>query len=378
MCGNEDLKYVGNRNGELYCRKCIGFLGEPVDLDFESHTKNGHLEIKYKLTKEQNRVSKEVLENYRKGLDTLIYAVCGAGKTELVYRVIEYALKRKEKVGFAIPRRDVVAELGKRIKSAFKNYDVTTVFGGNTSILEGDIICLTTHQLFRYKNYFDLLVVDEIDAFPYAGNQTLISILNRSVKGNKVMMSATPTEDILKEFSKKNKRIVKLRTRYHGDPIPVPIIRRFPRFVGLFFIINKIKRYRTLNKPLLVFCPTISECENTYNFVKIFAKGGYYVHSKLKNRSEVIEKFRNGYYKYLITTAVLERGVTLFDLQVIILHADSYIYSKEALIQIAGRVGRSIGATKGDVYFAGFKKTKEMVEAISTIEEDNSTLQNML
>ena len=88
LCGNEDEKFIGYRNGVPYCRRCISFRGEEA-LDIYSKSTNGFLYVPYKLTDEQNRVSNQVLENYKNGLDTLIYAVCGAGKTELVYKVME-------------------------------------------------------------------------------------------------------------------------------------------------------------------------------------------------------------------------------------------------------------------------------------------------
>ena len=54
------------------------------------------------------------------------------------------------------------------------------------------IIC-TTHQLYRYPQYFDLLILDELDAFPYVNNEVLIGLLQNSIKGNYIYMSATLT-----------------------------------------------------------------------------------------------------------------------------------------------------------------------------------------
>ena len=102
-----------------------------------------------------------------------VFRVFGAGKTELVYKVIFYALSHKQTVAFAIPRRDVVIELFPRIKNAFPNSKVVTVYGGHTGSLTGDIVLLTTHQLYRYEKYFDLIIIDEIDAFPFKDNFVL-------------------------------------------------------------------------------------------------------------------------------------------------------------------------------------------------------------
>ena len=81
----------------------------------------------------------------------------------------------------------------------------------------------------------------------------------------------------------------------------------------------------------------------------------------------------------MVTTSVLERGVTLKNLQVIVLHADEEnIYDAATLIQIAGRVGRKKGFEKGDVLFLGEKKTESIKSAIGEIEKSNENLQSLL
>jgi len=75
-----------------------------------------------------------------------------------------------------------------------------------------------------------------------------------------------------------------------------------------------------------------------------------------------------------VTTAVLERGVTLKNVQVIIYDADSDIYNEYSLVQIAGRVGRKYDAPTGEVIFLGSFKTPDMERAISTIQKRNADL----
>ena len=96
--------------------------------------------------------------------------------------------------------------------------------------------------------------------------------------------------------------------------------------------------------------------------------------SKVSEYKKIIDDFRDGKYKFLVTTAVLERGVTLKNLQVIVFDSDSNLYEKSTLIQIAGRVGRTKDAPNGEVIFMGKRKTKDMVAAIKEIERCNSML----
>ena len=119
-------------------------------------------------------------------------------------------------------------------------------------------------------------------------------------------------------------------------------------------------------------------CESVYQLAKILFKKVNYVHSKRQDRSLIINKFRKGKIQFLFTTAVLERGVTVKGLQVIIFNADHTLYTKEALIQIAGRVGRKKDSPYGEVIYIARRTTKAMEESIRGIKSSNKNLSHML
>ena len=81
-------------------------------------------------------------------------------------------------------------------------------------------------------------------------------------------------------------------------------------------------------------------------------------------------------YSFLVTTSVLERGVTVKDLQVIICQSDNKIYEKGTLIQIAGRVGRKKDAPFGEVIYLCEKVTIDMLDSINEIKKNNEALDN--
>ena len=375
-CGNSNPKYIGYLKGEPYCRFCISMKGKDAE---PKHRGRGSIVLRlgYPLSKEQSFISNKVVVNYKEKKDTLINAVCGAGKTELVYRVMAYVLSQGKTVAFAVPRRDVVIELAQRIHMVFPNNSIVSVYGGHTDKLEADIVVLTTHQLYRYEKYFDLIILDEIDAFPFKNNHLLESMFFRSIKGQIVMMSATPSEDVIEFFSKENREILELNTRFHRHPLPVPKVIRKIGYFKIPYLVRKLKEYASQGKKVFVFAPTIDRCEFVAKIAKISGKNGTFVHSKCKNRSQIIRDFKEGKYDYLVTTAVLERGVTFKDLQVIIYDADNDIYDAQALIQISGRVGRKIDAPEGEVIFLINKETDEIKRAISTIQDKNRHLQDL-
>ena len=358
-------------------RKCISFRGEEIEHK-ESYPKKAPIHLEYELSPEQKELSDKLVENYKKGIDSLVYAVCGSGKTEISLGVIQYAIECGEKVAFAVPRRDVVIELHVRLKEIFKNNKVIAVYGGHNDVKDGDIIVLTTHQLYRYKKFFSLIVLDEIDAFPFKGDEVLRKIFFNALKGHYIMMSATPTKDAIKLFQGENKDILRLDTRFHRHPLPVPqiIVRKF--FLQYISLYKNLKKFVNKKMPVFIFCPTISECEKTYYLLSLFIKGGEYVHSKRVERSQIIDNFRKGQYRYLVTTSVLERGVTLKNLQVIVFKANHPVYDDGTLVQIAGRSGRKKDAPEGEVIFICNEKNDSMQRAIASIENSNKALQDLL
>ena len=364
-------------NGKQYCRRCISFKGEEAEHK-PPYPKKAPIHLEYELSPEQEELSHKLVENYKKSIDSLVFAVTGSGKTEIVLGTIKYAIGEGKKVGFAVPRRDVAIELYERFKNIFIRNVITLLYGGHTGVLEGDLICLTTHQLFRYNNYFDLLIMDEIDAFPYKGNKTLQAICRRAVKGNYILLSATPSKEFVKDFKKKGGDVLELNIRFHRHPLPVPESIIDNKLSLFFKLVKLVKLFKKQNKPVFIFSPTIEICERIYNLLNLFIKGGECVHSKRNNRSQIINNFKKRKFCYLVTTAVLERGVTVKDLQVIVYRADHSIYDSASLIQISGRAGRKKEAPEGRVIYLAERFTKAMEESIRDITERNKSLQNLL
>ena len=371
-CGNQDSKYIGFRNGQAYCRRCLSFQGSEAAQRFYPKRNIKPL-INYELTSNQSIISQKVVENFKANSNTLIYAVTGAGKTELVFAVIVEALNQGLQVGFTIPRKDVVIELSERLKSAFPTIEIAVVYGGHVDNLEGQIVILTTHQLYRYPHYFDLLIFDEIDAFPFVDNDLLITMFRRSVRGNYVLMSATPSRQEINEF-RSSDTLLTLFERFHHHPLPVPVL--IIRILGFqyLYLLRKCQEWKKNAKPFLIFVPTIEQTEMVFRFINIFVKNGNYVHSLREHRAEIITSFKNKNLSFLVTTSVLERGITIENLQVLIFNAHHPLFNQKALVQISGRVGRKLSAPEGEVIFLANEITREMEGAIADTKSKNQFL----
>ena len=238
-CNNEDPTYFYKGSKGYYCRKCIRFsrvlLEEELkSFDYQIAPDAGEYSFSYELTDAQKQISEKCPEALKKS-DVLLHCVCGAGKTEITVQSIAHYLEQGYKVAYAISRKEVVIELAKRFQDIFRKAKVTAVYGGHHECLKGDLIVCTCHQLFRYYRSFDLLVIDEADAFPLKGDETLMNIALNSCRGRLIFSTATVDEQLAKILKKREVCTLKLYVRPSRKPLSVPQVICLPEAAAVFF-----------------------------------------------------------------------------------------------------------------------------------------------
>src|SRR5699024_966650 len=95
------------------------------------------------------------------------------------------------------------------------------------------------------------------------------------------------------------------------------------------------------------------------------------VHADDATREEKMHHFRRGNIQVLLTTPILERGVTLPSIDVFIINAGHIVFDEAALIQIAGRAGRSKSDPDGEVIYLHTRKTRAMILVVCSIKKMN-------
>ena len=371
-CNNEinDYFYLGSKG--YYCRKCISFKRRLITDSlknnvYEITSGSEELFLNYELSEKQKIIS-EKCAYYVENNDVLLHCVCGAGKTEIVLESIAQALKKHKNVCYAISRRQVVLEIGERLSEIFSKAKVVSVCGGHTSDIYGDIIVCTTHQLYRYERMFDLMILDECDAFPYKGNEVLQNIVKNSVRGHIIYSTATIDEYLTLKLDDGLIQL-KLDKRYHGYDLPVPKIILGPKF---YLLIKLFKFVKNNNNPVIVFVPSKLICENYY---KIFSRiiNCEMITSLSMNKENIIKRFRDKEVNLIFATTILERGVTFEGVDVVVMYAESAIYDLASLIQMSGRVGRKISKPNGDVLFLQNSYSLKSIDCIKEIKRANAS-----
>ncbi|WP_245996001.1 DEAD/DEAH box helicase [Paenibacillus taihuensis] len=313
----------------------------------------------------------------------LFWAVTGAGKTEMIYPLIEAELQRGGRALIATPRRDVVLELDPRIRKAFRNASVVTLYGGSDQRWEqGEITIATTHQLFRFQYGFDLVIIDEIDAFPYHNDPMLQYAAEKVCKpgGVNVLLSATPPAELRSAARSGCLSHVRVPVRFHRHPLPIPKQISVPPVHKLLKqrslprkLVQSLQRSITRGAQLFLFVQQIREVEPLVQqlrsiFPDISIEG---TSSKDGDRAEKVLRFRDRTIRLLVTTTILERGVTIPKSDVFILDADGKLFDDASLIQMAGRAGRSSDDPAGRVYFFAPSRTRSQQSAIRQIRMMN-------
>lgn len=364
----------------VYCRHCIqlGRMSSCTELlvwngPIPKWTKKHTFSWDGTFSDLQQKAADELEESLRKQRSHLLHAVCGAGKTEILFPAVYRSLQNGWRVCIATPRTDVVLELFPRFQKVFPHTCIHAYYGGAPKQKGlAQIVIATTHQLYRFEQAFDVIIVDEADAFPYTYDQALQKAVWKAKKKEAPIMlvTATPSAEILAKVKKEGLGYSFIPRRYHGFPLPIP------RFESLWFyakqieegtIPKKLARWTEMRlrkkEPFLIFFPTIDLMEKATPLFQQLHPFITSVYSEDPERKEKVLKLRNEEIPGLLTTTILERGITIKNVQVAVVGAEEKVFTSSALIQISGRVGRNVRFPTGDVVFFHHGISMEMDKA---------------
>ena len=344
-----------------YCRECLLMKRVRSDQGLyyfpqEKFPKQDVLKWKGQLTPFQEKVSEGLLHAVENQQPTLVHAVTGAGKTEMIYKVV-----------------------AKVINDGGAVCEIALLHGESKPYFRTPLVVATTHQLLKFYHAFDLLIVDEVDAFPYVDNRMLYKAVKNCVKddGLRIFLTATSTDELDKKVRLGELKRLSLPRRFHGNPliIPKPVwLSDLDKCLDKFRLPLKLKRYvenqRRTGYPLLIFASEITKGEKLKEILQLEfpnEKIGF-VSSVTEDRLEQVQAFRDREMTILISTTILERGVTFPCVDVCVVEANHRLFTKSSLIQIGGRVGRSMDRPTGDLIFFHNGLNRSIKNAIKEIK----------
>lgn len=395
-CNNTDPELFANnfchcKGPCVYCLKCLNFgkikmcdqLYYLESMPLFPPSNQSYLDFKGQLSQGQAQAARELVASFKKGRDHLLWAVTGAGKTEMLFPVLDEALRLGAVIGVAAPRIDVINELYPRLQAVFPSVPIQCLHGRSKETYTRKPLTLcSTHQLLRFKAAFDLLIIDEVDAFPFEGDPCFHFAAKRAVKpqGVSIYLTATPKERLKRAAEKGHLGLSILPARYHRQALPVPKLRyigdwrkalaqgRIPKL-----LLKQIKTWLNAQQRFLIFLPHIDLMLALEDLLhRALPKVAFTsVSSRDEQRIEKVSAMREAVYQFLLTTAILERGVTFPAIHVLVLGTEDAIYTQAGLVQMSGRVGRKAWAPDGEVYFYHNGKSRAAALAIRQIQMMN-------
>lgn len=361
--------------------------------------------LPFVLTNSQRKAIWQIVKDLKKEnpMNRLLEGDVGSGKTVVAAFVLMLVAKRGFQGVLMVPTEILAWEHLSKIKDFLKNFDVTveiltgsTKAGDKKEILkkleEGEIdILIGTHALIGEKLEFKnlaLAVIDEQHRFGVEQRKALkeksskgrsASGGNRKISPHFLSMTATPIP-----------RTVSLTV--YGD-LDISVLKEMPqgeRKVKTFLVPSEkrfkayqfIKEHIRKGEQALVICPTIlksdklgvkavlDEHKKLKESIFLNYKMGL-LHGKIKSeeKKEIMNDFRKGLIKILISTSVVEVGINIPRLSIMMVeNADRFGLAQ--LHQLRGRIGRA-GQESFFLLFTDSKnpETLERLEAMSRIKD---------
>jgi len=373
-CLGEDC--FRGEDGHIYCLSCT----EQLMSDFvylkrverKTYRKQHRLELNFSLNTFQEKGSHFIETCFRKGRKGYLHAVCGAGKTEMCLESILLALNQEKRVVFVIPRVEIIKQLVKRFKSYFPKTRISGLYQDCEFDVAADLFVSTPQQLIRFYQEFDLVIIDEADAFPFFKNLRLERLIHKAKKmsGVLIYISATLPNYYRRMIINKELEYCLIPARFHQKPMVVPCFARYHHLYSKH-ILKSLKNYQRIERPCLVFFPSIQLMYAYHQYLLSNNIEHQYISSKARDKQSLINAFEKGRCFVLLTTTLLERGVTFKGCDCLVMESDHRIFDRDTLIQIAGRVGRDKDASQGKLVFYSRLVTSAMIEAKQEIKRMN-------
>jgi ATP-dependent DNA helicase RecG len=319
--------------------------------------------LPFELTKAQSKVIREILIDQKKdkGMNRLVQGDVGSGKTIVAIITMFNVVKNGYQSGMMAPTEILAKQHYEEIKKVLKDFPLNIqLLSGSTTpknkelikqeLREGTIdIIIGTHALIEdnveFKN-LGMIVTDEQHRFGVSQRNRLS---NKGKNIDILVMTATPIPRTLSLY-------------LYGD-LDVSIIDELPpgrQKIDTYYenmsSSGKVYEFalREINKgrQVYVVCPLVEEneemklssVERLYEKLKeeYFSSveiGMVYGKMPSKIKNEIMDKFKSGEIKALISTTVIEVGVNVPNATMMIIE-NSERFGLAQLHQLRGRVGR--------------------------------------
>ncbi|MBM7835124.1 ATP-dependent DNA helicase RecG [Clostridium sardiniense] len=319
--------------------------------------------LPYSLTNAQAKVVRSILKDQKSlyPMNRLVQGDVGSGKTIVALIAIFNAYKNGYKSAFMAPTEILANQHYKEAKNIFEGFNIEIeLLTGSTSMKEkkrikerikeeGPLLVIGTHALIQEDvefNNLGLAVTDEQHRF---GVEQRSRLINKGKRADVLVMTATPIPRTLALYVYSDLDVSAIDELPPGrKKIDTRFFKDDERDSAYKLALSEINKGRQV----YIVCPLIEEDEKEQlNSVEsVYEKLNYgifkdikveYLHGKMKGveKDEIINRFKSGDTKVLISTTVIEVGVNVPNASVMIVE-NAERFGLAQLHQLRGRVGR--------------------------------------
>ena len=319
--------------------------------------------LPFSLTADQERALTEIREDLDSSapMNRLLEGDVGSGKTLVAWISALHEISKGAQVAFMAPTELLAKQHAENAASLLQPLGIRICYltgaisqKGRTLLLKalasGNVdLAIGTHALFTddvtFKN-LRYVIIDEQHRF---GVEQRGSLMRKAKDPNLLSMTATPIPRSLALTFFSNLDLSLIKTKPSGRlPITTYLVSErkredmfkaieveFKRGHQAYFVYPRIEEDED---------GSIKAVERMYEDLKEIYPGykSGMVHSRLKDdeKIDILNRFKNGEYSYLVSTSVIEVGIDIPNATCIVIeHADRF--GLAALHQLRGRVGRS-------------------------------------
>ena len=319
--------------------------------------------LPFQLTKDQKSAYEELVNRIRSGkrLNALIQGDVGCGKTILAFLLMFVMADNGFQSVLLAPTQVLASQHYNELKEMAAQYDIDVVYIANglkkkereailKSIEDGSALMIVgTHSVLSKEVKFHdlgLSITDEEHRFGVLQREEITTKAKAGM--HTVTMSATPIPRSLSDVLLSTTEVFNIQSMPNGrKPIQTAIC------ASQNTIFQFIKKEIEKGHQAYVVCPLIEDkqgamegilsVEQTYaEYTDAFGKGAVAVlNGKMKEdeTENVIQSFKNGEIKILVSTTVVEVGVNVSNATVIVIN-NAERFGLASLHQLRGRVGR--------------------------------------
>ncbi len=319
--------------------------------------------LPFNLTEAQSKVVREILIDEKKSspMNRLVQGDVGSGKTIIALISMFNVIKNGYQVGMMAPTEILARQHFVEAEKIYKDFNINIrLLTGSTTnknkelikeeLKNGEVdILIGTHALIEenvvFKN-LGMIVTDEQHRF---GVNQRSRLSNKGENIDVLVMSATPIPRTLYLYLYGDLDVSIVDSLPPGrQPIDTHYIYKNERERAYNFALKEIGDGRQV----YVVCPLVEENEDMKltSVTSLYEelKENYFKHIEIsilhgkmsnKEKNEIMEKFKSGEIKVLISTTVIEVGVNVPNATIMIVE-NAERFGLSQLHQLRGRVGR--------------------------------------